>query len=183
LILISIAWFFLSLPLISIGVATLGAYTAIISLRETGTVDTGVVYQAVRVHFVPALILGWLPIFLILLMILNVDAFLRGGGTGAFLVSLSVLYFLFYTTLALIMIYLELIHGSDLWTAFKRGHSWVSQNPVLAVMTAGITLIVLGFAAALTVAFVLLFPAIVFSFHVHLHANTRDTSDGLTVSS
>lgn len=173
LVFISIAWFLLSLPVFTVGVATLGAYTAIISLRETGTVDVKEVRETIRSQFVPALVLGWLPSLVTVIWFANVSSYVRNGDAQSLLLSIAVLYFLVYTFLVLVAIYIELVGGTELWPAFKQANLWVRRNPMLSILTAVVTAMVFIITALLTVAFVLLFPAIAFSLHVHVYDNER----------
>lgn len=173
LVFISIAWFLLSLPVFTIGVATLSAYAAIISIREKGTVDVDTVRETVRSQFVPALVLGWLPGLITVIWVANVSSYVRSGDAQSLLLSIAVLYFLVYTFLILVAIYIELVDGTELWPAFKQANLWVQQNPMLSILTAVLTLLVFVTTVLLTVAFVLLFPAIAFSLHVHVYDNER----------
>jgi hypothetical protein len=173
LVFISIAWFLISLPMFTVGVATLGAYAAIISLRETGAVDVDEVRKTVRSQFVPALVLGWLPGLLTVTWVTNVSSYVRNGDAQSLVLSIAVLYFLVYTFLVLVASYLELVGGTQLWPAFKQANMWVRRNPVLSILTAAVTLLVFVTTALLTVAFVLLFPAIAFSLHVHVYDTDR----------
>lgn len=180
LVVVSVGWFLLSVPLITVGVATMGAYAAIISLRETGEVDGAAVRRVIRETFVPALVLGWLPGLLTGLWALNVDRFVRSGGTFSLVMSLVTLYAVLYTTLVLIGVYVELADGRELWTAFKRGNQWVRRNPVFSTLTAGASLVLFVVTALLTIAFVLLFPALCFSLQIQAYENARDDDGGLT---
>lgn len=171
LVFISIAWFLLSLPVLTVGVATLGAYAAIISLRETGSVDINAVRRTIRSKFVSALILGWLPGLVTVICFANISSYLRNGDTWSLVSSILVLYFLVYTFLILVAVYIELVDGTELWPAFKRANLSVRRNPTLSILTAVVTAFIFIVTALLTVAFVLLFPAIAFSLHVHVYDN------------
>lgn len=175
LMLISIGWFLCSLPMVTIGVATIGAYAAIVSLQETGDVNGPAVRRVVRETFVPALILGWIPGLLTVLWVLNVDRFVRTGEYLSLGLSFVTLYALLYGTLVLVGVYLELLEGCELWIAFKHSNVWVISNPVMSVLTAGASLAILIVTAVLTVAFVLLFPALTFSLQIYAYENTRDS--------
>ena len=62
LVAVSVAWFVASLPLVTVGPATLGAYAAIRSLRETGALDRGHVVGVLRRNGVHAALLSFLPV-------------------------------------------------------------------------------------------------------------------------
>jgi len=173
---ISIAWFLASLPIITIGIATIGAYAAIISLRRDGEINMNVVRHAVRTKYVPGVLFGLLPGFLTLIWMANVASYVQTGRATSLLIAIGVLYFLVYTSLVLISMFIEFVDGTRTWPAFKRGNVWVRKNSIVTILIAATTIIIFVVSILLTIMFVLLFPALAFSLHIIVYESTRASS-------
>lgn len=167
---VSVAWSIGALPLVTVGPATLGAYAAIASLAESGSIDYGRVRTRVRQRFVHAMLLGWLPG---LFGFVSVAYFGQYATTRSwFAGGLSVVsaYAAAYAVLVLIPAFVEMSRGRAPVESLKVGRRWVTGHPTLAVTTGLVTLGLFVGTALLTVGFVLLFPATAFTFHTRLLA-------------
>jgi hypothetical protein len=165
LVAVSVAWFFASLPLVTLGPTTLGAYAAVRSVRETGRVDRAYVRRALRRNGVHAALLSFLPGLFVAGGIL----YLRGGfsldGAGT-LVAVVGFYVGGYLGIALIPTFVALADGETPVAALTEGYVWVATRPVSTVTLALVTGALFVGTALLTVGFVILFPALAFSYHV-----------------
>ncbi len=175
-------WFIASIPLVTIGPATLGAYAAIRSLRETGRVDRRYVTSAVRINGIHAALLSFLPT----VFAIPAGLSLRGGTTFSGVDSVIAVFGLYiagYFVVTLIPTFIGMADGDSPATALKRAYVWTATDPTAALSLALVTTIVFVVTALLTVGFVLLFAAVTFSYHIEYLVDTLDVAvetDGST---
>jgi hypothetical protein len=151
---VGVAWFVASLPVVTVGPATLGAYAAIDSLATEGRIDRRRVARVVRRRGVHALLLGVLPGVFGLVALLYASAY--AGGGELFAAGLAVLA-------SNVAMYLAVVLVRE---ALAFGRRWTAAHPTLALATAVYTAAVFAVGVALTVGFVVLFPAMAFGVHV-----------------
>ena len=176
LVVVSVVWFVASLPLVTIGPATLGAYAAIRSLRETETLRWHPVWTQLRANGVHALLLSALPAVPALSTVLYGIEHLGVRSTVDVLLTIGGVYATLYTILILIPTFVSLARGDSIVGALRRGWRETTGHPTLAITTGLFTLVVLCGTALLTVGFVLAFPSIAFSVHSFLFDPQRDTT-------
>ncbi len=175
LVVVSVAWFVASLPLVTIGPVTLGAYAAIRSLRETGRLDRGYVAIAVRTNGIHAALLSFLP----MVFALPAGLALRGATTLGGVDSVSAvlgLYVAGYLAVALIPTFIAMADGVPPAAALKRAYVWTATEPTAALSLALVTAGVFVVTALLTVGFILMFAAVAFSYHVEYLVDDLDTA-------
>jgi hypothetical protein len=165
---LSVAWIVVSLPIVTIGPATLAAYASILSLREHGRIDRPFVLHTLQKRWLDATVLGLLPAVFGLVAISNVALYLRTGVLVFAAVSVVCVYATVYLILVLIPTFIALANGYEPVTALKTGHGWVNDHPTLSITTALLTLALLALSLVLTVGFVLLFAALAFTLHVEI---------------
>lgn len=165
LVVCSVCWFLASLPLVTIGPATVGLYAAVVSLRETGRLDRSRVRRTVRTNGVHAGLLGVLPpAFLAIGVLYGLTA----SGTLAMVGAVVGLYFGAYTGLTLIPTFIAMAREEPPGAALKQGYLWGATHPTYLVHLAVVTLVVFVATAALTIGFVLLFGGVAAAYHVEL---------------
>ncbi len=165
LVVCSLYWTLASIPLVTIGPATVGLYAAVLSLRETGQVDWSRVRQAVQTNGVHAGLLGMLPpLFLATGILYGLTA----SGTLAMLVAVVGLYLSVYIGLTLIPTYIAMARGKSAIVALKEGYLWGATNPTYLIHLAVVTLVLFVSTAALTIGFLLLFAGLAASYHIEL---------------
>jgi hypothetical protein len=167
LILMSIVWFIASLPVITLGPATLGAYSVVRSLRETGSIDHARTVAVIRTNGIHAMLLALVP----LVFVATGALYLRTGtplGSLSMVVAAACMYAGGYLGIALIPAFIAMADGESSLTATKRGYMWVASQPVSTVSLAVVTAILFVATALLTIGFVLLFPAVAFSYHAEV---------------
>lgn len=174
---VSVAWFLASLPLVTIGPATVGAYAAIDSLRETGRIDRGAVAHAVRTNGLHAALLSALPVVLGAVGATYAYEYTTTGGALVGVLAVVTIYATAYAILVLIPAFVALSRGADPIAALRRGWRWTVAHPTLALTTGLLTLLVLVGMLVLTVGFVCCFPAVAFSFHVELFSAREPNAD------
>lgn len=165
LVVCSLYWTLASIPLVTIGPATVGLYAAVLSLRETGTVDRSRVRQAVKKNGVHAGLLAMLPpLFLVTGILYGVTA----SGTLEMAVAVVGLYLSVYIGLTLIPTFIAMARGKSAIVALKEGYFWGATHPTYLIHLAVVTLVVFVSTAALTIGFLLLFAGIAASYHIEL---------------
>ena len=175
LVAVSVAWFVASLPLVTIGPATLGAYAAIRSLRETGALDRRRVAGVLRRNGVHAALLSFLPVT----FFVAAGLYVRGGTprTGFETVIAAVgVYVGAYLVVALIPTFVAMAAGDPPTAALRQAYVWTASKPTAALSLAIVTAVIFAVTALLTIGFVLLFPAVAFSYHVEYLADDFDVA-------
>lgn len=171
LTLVSVLWFVCSLPVVTIGPVTLGAYTAVTSLHEEEGLNASRVFGTVRDNLVGSTLLGLLPIALGGITFLYLYRFLTAGDAIAGLLTLVGVYATIFVGLVLIPTFVSLAQGASGVQALRQGYLWVVLHPTLALAVALFSTIFLGVTAILVVAFMVLFAGVTFSFHVEVMAS------------
>lgn len=178
LVVLSLLWFVASLPIVTIGPATVGAYAAILSIRDKDYpgVDREMVVDALWKQFVPSVALGLLPIFFG-----GISAFYLtrpSGGSFTYALGLLAGYIAIYLSLVLMPTFVELARGEEPIAALRTGVAWVSSHPGPSLALGTITLLLFVASAVLTVALPLLFAGIAFTIQVEVVVATdEDTAD------
>lgn len=165
LTLIGIIWFVGILPVITVGPATVGAYSAIHSLRTDGRVDFNGVDQIIRDSAVSTTVFGVLP-----LALLSVAGILswRYAETGSIVVLVATIvtfYGAVYTILVLVPTFVNIARGYPPRQALYTGISWTSSHPARSVVMILVTVALFAITAALLIAVVLVFCGLAFNFH------------------
>ena len=166
LVVVSVLWFLCSLPVITIGPATLAAYAAIASLREGHRIDRGHVVTTVKRHGVSAMLLTGVPLAFTGVAALYVRQYLLTRSTVALVLGIVTTYAAAYAALVLVPTFVGLATGVDLEPALKTAVRWTGRNALSAVMLGMGTFVLFVVTALLTIAFVVVFAGIAFSFHL-----------------
>ncbi|MFC7140557.1 hypothetical protein ACFQMA_12065 [Halosimplex aquaticum] len=167
-VVVSLAWSLASLPVVTVGPATLGAYAALISIREEGSVDAGFVLQTLREHGLDALLLGVVVIVTSTISLLYFGRFVATGSRLAGVLGVAGIYVSVHVGLVLVPAFVGLASGADLSEAVRSGYYWTVTQPLVAVSMLVLTSLLLVASALLTVAVVVVFPALAAAFHTEL---------------
>lgn len=163
---VSVAWFLCVLPVVTAGPATVGAYRAVLSLRESGTVDVDAVLGTVRRQFVHATFLGLLPLALFAMTAAYAFQYATSGRLLAGLLALAGTYATAYLSLVLVPTFVGLARGLPAATAATQGYLWTARHAVEAVALGVVTVGFFALTSLMTVALVLVFAGATFAFHV-----------------
>lgn len=173
---ISVCWFVASLPIVTVGPATVGAYRAVLSLRADGNVDRDAVASTVRSQFVHATLLGLLPVTLVAMTATYAGTYLSSGSLIAGLLALGGVYVTAYLSLLLVPTFVGLASGASVTRAVRDGYLWTARYGVEAAALGIVTLLLFAVTSLMTIAVVLLFAGTAFAFHVAFVTDT-DESD------
>lgn len=165
---VSLAWTLASLPLVTVGPATLGAYAAVASLRERGSVDVGAVLGTVRDHGVDAFLLGGVVVLMSGISVLYIGRFVRTEAPVAGVLGVAGLYVTVHLVLVLVPTFVGLAAGAPLAEAVRTSYRWTIAHSLAALSTLLLTALLLAVSLVLTIAFVLVFPAVAAWFHTKL---------------
>ena len=174
LILLSVLWFVASLPLITLGPATVGAFAAIVSLREDGRFDRERVQRTVVRRAVPALLACALPAVFAGIALLYFRRYLATASTLAFASSVVATWACIYAVLVLVPTFVAFAGDASVEAAFRAGFRFTRRNGLASVFMGAITLVLFAVLAALTVAFVLAFAGVAFSFQIEVVERLRE---------
>lgn len=164
LVVVSVCWFLASVPLVTIGPATLAAYAAIQDLRsDRNRIDRGRVWRTLRRNGAASAAFSGVPVaFGAVALVYGVTALERGSILGE-AIALVAGYAALYLALALIPTFDGLARGDDPVAAFRFGLTWLARHPTPALTMGLVTVVVLALTALLTIGFVLLFAGVAFS--------------------
>lgn len=166
MVLLSVVWFVCSLPLVTIGPATLGSYAAVASLRETYVFDRGRILSVMKRHGISAMLLSGVPLVLAVTSVLYAFEYLTDPTTLFLMLSVGSAYAAVYAALVLVPTFVGLATGSDLEPAIRAGFRWTSANAIGSITLAMATLVAFLVTGLLTIAFMLVFAGFVSAFHL-----------------
>lgn len=175
LALIGVVWFVASLPLLTIGPASIGVYRVVDQLRENGEVDHDRVLTRVRSRFIPALLLGVFPLLTTGIALNYVLVYAQTGELLMGTMGMITTYVTIYVVLVLIPTFVALARGMPTKEALRTGRAWTGKYPIRALLMGATTLGIFLLSAILTVALVLIYPGFVFAFHIHVIGDTIDS--------
>jgi hypothetical protein len=167
----SLLWVLCSLPLVTVGPASVGVYSLVLSLRETGRVDRDRVVETVRENLVPATLLGFLPATFVGIAALYVVSGLATGIVGTALTAVA-LYAGLYLGVLLIPTFVSMAAGVAPRAALRESYVWLAGSPVTGLQLLLVTVALLVATLGLSVGFVLLFAGVAAAYHVEVIART-----------
>lgn len=167
LVVVSVAWVIASLPLVTIGPATLAAYVAILGLKsDVNRIDRGQIVRILRSSGLSAALFAGVPVILGLASVSSVLTFVTSPSLVIEVAALLACYGAVYIALALIPTFVFLAEGDDDLIAFKQGIAWTAAHPTLTLVTGLLTICLFSLTVLLTIAFVLLFAGVTFSVQI-----------------
>lgn len=182
-VLLSIAWVVASLPLVTIGPATLGVYRAILDLRsDRNRIDWANVKGVLRESGVAAMLLSGLPlVFGVLAVNYGIESLQSASLLGE-VFALAAAYVAVYLVLVLMPAFLAMAQGHSDIDALKQGMRWVATHPTAALTMGLLTLVTLAISILLTIGFVLLFAGVAFALQIEILSQTTASADDETTA-
>lgn len=163
---VSLAWFVAALPIVTLGPATVGAYRAVIGIRDPEPLDVRAVLGTVRRQVVHAVLLGLLPVAFWGVSVFYAVQYSVTAESITLVLFLAAFYIGLYLAMLSIPAFVALAHGEPGYDAISFGRSWLGQHTTLALMTVVLTGVLAVVSLLLTVAFPVLFAGIAAAFHV-----------------
>lgn len=172
LVLISICWFVGSFPLITSGPATLGAYSAIRSMRNGDRIETKAIRRTLRSHGLNATLMGFVPVIVGVLTSAYFYRYIVTDATQYIVLSIVGVYLFSFLLLVSLTTFAFLSNEDTFFVAVSDSYGWVIQNPLLStviILTSGV-LILIGIISI--VGLIIIIPAALFSFHLEVIQNS-----------
>lgn len=166
LVVVSLVWFLCSLPVVTVGPATLAAYAAVASLREGHSLDRARVVATLKRHGVSAALLTGVPLAFAVVAALYVRRYLAAQSALALALGVVTTYAAAYAALILVPTFAGLVDGDDLEPALRAAVRWTGRNAVGATMVGMGTLLLFVVTGLLTVGFALVFGGMAAAFHL-----------------
>ncbi|WP_336338437.1 hypothetical protein [Haloarcula brevis] len=175
---ISVGWVLASLPLVTVGPATLGAYRAVRSVREDGRVDRAAVRETLAAHWLDAVLFSGLLVVFPVIAVLYLGQYAATGAPLSGVLGAVGFYLAYHAWVVFALAFVSLAEGADAVDAVTSGYRWSVENPVATVLVGIVTGTLLVASAVLTIALPLVFPALAAAFHTELVVATRGEADG-----
>ncbi|RDZ39945.1 hypothetical protein C5B91_17170 [Haloferax sp. Atlit-10N] len=170
---ISVGWVLASIPLVTLGPATLGVYSAVASVREQGHIDRDAVRATLSNYWLDALLFSGLMVAFPALAVFYLGRFAASGSALAGVLGMVGFYLAYHAWVVFALAFVALAQGDDAFDAVTDGYRWSVERPVATVLVGVVTATLLVVCSVLTVALPLVFPALVAAFHTELAAQTR----------
>lgn len=172
LVVVSVCWFVSSLPIITSGLATLGAYSAIRSMRNSDRIEIREILQSLQRHGLNAVLMGIVPVIVCVFTVLYFYRYTVTGSMPYVILSIVGVYLLSFLSLVLLTTFARLVDGCAFAEAVKDSYMWLVHNPLLSTTTvvASGTILLLGVVSV--VGLVIIVPAVLFSFHMEVIQNS-----------
>jgi len=169
---ISVGWVLTSLPLVTVGPSTLGAYAAVRSVREKGYVDRPEVVATLRNHWLDAVLFSGLMAVFPVIAVLYMDQFITTGTGYAGLFGAVGVYLAYHAWVVFALAFVSLADGTDVVEAVTTSYRWSVERPVVTVLVGIVTGTLFVVCTLLTIALPLVFPALVATFQTELTADS-----------
>lgn len=169
LVAVSLAWTLASLPIVTVGPASLGAYVAVMQLEsDRNRLEPRRLLATVGERAVTATLFGLFPLVLFAISGLYLYAQITAASPLRAALFFLTLYAGCYAALVMVPTFVGLADGRAARPALVAGVRWTAAHPTLTMLTGLITVIILTASLLLTVAFPLLFAGVAAAFHVHI---------------
>lgn len=163
---LSLVWFLASLPIITLGPATLGAYAAIVSFQEHGEFDFSEVTATLKRHGLSATLLTGVVALLSVAAIKYAQLYLAAPTTLLLVLAVVTTYAAIYLQILLIPTFVGLATGDSVTRSLPRAVKWTASNAMGATTMVMATVFITIVTGVLTIAFVLVFAGLTFAFHI-----------------
>lgn len=176
LVVVSICWCISSLPIVTAGPATLGACSAIHSMRNE---DRGmkVVLRTLRRHGLNATLLGLVPVIVCVFTILYFYRYLETNSVQNAILAIIGVYLFSFLSLVALTTFVRLADGSEFGEAINDSYAWVVHDPLLSTMTVLVSGAILLVGVISVVGLIIIVPAVLFSFHTEVIQRSLTTID------
>lgn len=170
MVVVSLLWAIASLPLITIGPATLAAYTAVLTLREEGQIDRDAVRSTLSQHWHNAVLLSGVFVVFTALTVGYATHYIRMGAVQSGALAVVACYLSVHLGAVLIVAFVRLAEGNAVYDAVRSGYSWTATHPFDTVLLGFVSIGLFVVSVVLTVTVCLVFPFLLFTFHVSVIA-------------
>ncbi|EMA37996.1 hypothetical protein C447_11185 [Halococcus hamelinensis 100A6] len=165
LVVISVCWVVSSLPVVTCGISTLGAYSAIRSLRSNKKVKFSEITATIRRHGVNASLLIYVPIIIGFATATYFLTYVRTDSFRYLAIAIAGTYLFIFLSLVVLTTFAVLSRDRSFVGSLSTGYTWVVGNPThsttLIFVYAGLLLL----GAVSVIGLVIIVPALLFTLH------------------
>ncbi|ADB63296.1 hypothetical protein Htur_4485 (plasmid) [Haloterrigena turkmenica DSM 5511] len=166
MVLVSLLWVIASLPLITIGPATLAAYKAVLTLREEGEIDREAVVSTLSQHWHNSVLLSGVFVAFAAVTVGYATNYVLTGAVQSGTLAVVACYLTAHLSAVLVVAFVRLAEGNAVYDAVTGGYSWTATHPFDTVLLGFVSIGLFVLCAVLTVTVCLAFPFLLFTFHV-----------------
>lgn len=177
LVLVSVCWVVGSLPLVTAGPATLGAYAAIRSIRTEGRLRSRDVRRTLRRHGLNATLLGVVPIIVGVVTVIYFYRYVTTDGIQYLVLSVAGVYLGSFLSLVSLTTFVGIAGSSGFAESVTDGYRWVIRNPLLSTMTVLAFGVIVLVGVVSVVGIIIIVPGVLFSFHTEVVRNSSTPDD------
>lgn len=179
---VSLLWFIGSLPVLTVGISTLGAYSALLSLRDSGSIERNTVYSSLKSHWVNVTLFSWVVIIIASTTALYFYRYVVNGGMLYAIFCILGIYLLIFTIVMGLTSFIFLEQNHRFSDAIRNSYLLLIANPLFSVscLLLGAGVLVIGVISI--VGLVVIIPGLLFSFHIIAFENTQQDMERLAPS-
>ena len=166
MVVVSLLWVIASLPLITIGPATLAAYKAVLTLREEGEIDRDAVVSTLSQHWHNSVLLSGVFVAFAAITVGYATDYVLTGAVQSGALAVVTCYLTAHLSAVLVVAFVRLAEGNEVYDAVTSGYSWTATHPFDTVLLGFVSIGLFVVSAVLTVTVCLAFPFLLFAFHV-----------------
>lgn len=165
LVVVSVCWVVSSLPVVTCGISTLGAYAAIRSLRSNNEVRFDEITATIRRHGVNASLLIYVPIIIGFATATYFLTYVRTDSFQYLAIAIAGTYLFIFLALVVLTTFAVLSRERSFVDSLSASYTWVVGNPThsttLIFVYAGLLLL----GAVSVIGLVIIVPALLFTLH------------------
>lgn len=179
---VSLLWFIGSLPVLTVGISTLGAYSALLSLRDSGSIERNTVHSSLKSHWVNVTLFSWVVIIIASTTALYFYRYVVNGGMLYAIFCILGIYLLIFTIVMELTSFIFLEQNYSFSDAIRNSYLLLIANPLFSVscLLLGAGILVMGVISI--VGLVVIIPGLLFSFHIIASENTQQDMERLASS-
>lgn len=165
MVIVSLLWVIASLPLVTIGPATLAAYKAVLTLRDEGQIDRDAVVATLSQHWHNAVLLSGVFVAFAAVTVGYATNYVLTGAVQSGILAVVACYLTVHLGAVLIVAFVRLAEGNAVYDAVRSGYSWTAMHPFDTVLLGFVSIGLFVVNVVLTVTVFLVFPFLLFTFH------------------
>ena len=165
LVLVSVCWVVGSLPVVTCGLSTLGAYAAIRSLHSNDKIDIAEIAATVRCHGLNASLLIYIPIIIGFATVAYFRTYVRTDSLQYLAIAIAGTYLFIFLSLVVLTTFAVLSRDRSFVDSLSASYTWVVANPTHSTTLIFVYAGVLLLGAVSVIGLVVIVPALVFTLH------------------
>lgn len=161
----SICWVVSSLPIITCGISTLGAYATIRSLHLHEKVEKDEIVKTIRQHGVNASLLIYIPIIIGFATSAYFHTYVRTDSLQYLVIAIVGTYLFIFLSLVVLTTFAILSQDRSFIDSLSTSYTWIVTNPAHSTTLIFVYVGVLLLGVVSVIGLVVIVPALVFTLH------------------